>query len=806
MSVTRKLAAVVIADVVGYSRLMERDEAGTHTRLRELRQHLFDPKIAAHGGRTIRTSGDGMLLEFPSATAALRCAVEVQREMGERNLSRTPEDRIELRVGINLGDIIVESDEIAGDGVNMAARLETLAEPGGICVSAAIQEQVHEDLGVAFVDAGLQQVKNISKPVRVYHVALEKGASPSLAKTWRAHPWWRVRRSIVVVTVLVLIVAAVSMYDSTRPEPALAFGERDWVVIADLVDVNTDKTLDGALSIAFRIGLEQSRFVNVVPEGQVRQALTRMQRDPTTAVDRYVASEIALREKARAVIAPSIAQYGRKMRFSAELIDPHGPRTVSIQTADAGEVNELLPAVDGLLRDMRMRLGESLKELQLESQPLAEVTTSNLDALRVYSQGVQQARRGEFEQARRLFAFATELDPEFATAYAGMGSALFSLERYAEARVALEKAASRADRITERERLFVRGLLARFEDPQAMLNVWRTYADLYPEYGIGQNNIGYVSYRFVHDYDLAEGALVEASRKRVLLPNYTLHVLGHVLLAEEKLEAAEQRFRGALELSSAAGIFGLADALVARGKLDEAAQYLQQAKRQSPEVEVDRSMHWVTLFIARREIGQASAALDGALKQAAQLPSPNARWRAEAATIALLVAQGDDSSARDLARKHLAELASKAAQTDSNLEAIEQLLYAAGWAARVGLTIPARDALAWVRAHGNLEHWPVRARLAEIAEAELDLSSGHPDAVITRFASKNTGSELWESHELLVRALHSVGKTNAETGEIRWLAAHPGLAYAQWTDQLLGEQARALALADAQLRSAAAGR
>jgi class 3 adenylate cyclase/TolB-like protein len=177
MPVVRKLVAVVFADVVGYSRLMERDEAGTHQRLRELRETLIDPKIAEHGGRTVHTSGDGTLIEFPSATSALRCAVEIQREMGVRNLYLPPDQRIELRIGINLGDIIVEGEDIAGDGVNVAARLEAMAEPGGICVASAVWEQVHEDLGVEFVDAGDQHVKNISKPIRVFRVALGKGSA-----------------------------------------------------------------------------------------------------------------------------------------------------------------------------------------------------------------------------------------------------------------------------------------------------------------------------------------------------------------------------------------------------------------------------------------------------------------------------------------------------------------------------------------------------------------------------------------------------------------------------------------------------
>ena len=175
MPVNRKLVAIVIADVVGYSRLMERDESGTYERLQRLRDELFDPKIAEHGGRTVKTTGDGMLLEFASATSALRCAVEVQRELGARNLYVTPDERIDLRVGINLGDIIVDDEDIVGDGVNVAARLEELAEPGGISVASAVIEQVHENLGIEFIDSGEQQVKNLTKSIRVFRVVLGKG-------------------------------------------------------------------------------------------------------------------------------------------------------------------------------------------------------------------------------------------------------------------------------------------------------------------------------------------------------------------------------------------------------------------------------------------------------------------------------------------------------------------------------------------------------------------------------------------------------------------------------------------------------
>ena len=202
--VSRRLAAIVIADVVGYTRLMERDEEGTHARLKEIRALVIDTRIAAHVGRIISTAGDGMLVEFGSATAALRCAVEIQREMGTRNLGIAPDERIEFRVGINLGDIIIDGNDIAGEGVNVAARLETLAEPGGICISATVHEHAHEGLGAGFVDIGEQQVKNILRPIRVYRVTLGKDDQHANVAT-RSPPQQRsIRRRWLIAGIAVL--------------------------------------------------------------------------------------------------------------------------------------------------------------------------------------------------------------------------------------------------------------------------------------------------------------------------------------------------------------------------------------------------------------------------------------------------------------------------------------------------------------------------------------------------------------------------------------------------------------------------
>jgi adenylate cyclase len=179
MSQTRRLAAILAADVAGYSRLMGADEEGTLGRLKMLRAEVIDPQIAGHRGRIVKTTGDGLLAEFASVIDALRCAVEVQHETGGRNAAVSPDDRIEFRIGINVGDIVVENGDIFGDGVNVAARLEALAEPGGICVAARVQEDAAGKLDLAFEDLGEQQLKNIARPVRAYRVVTaDRPATP----------------------------------------------------------------------------------------------------------------------------------------------------------------------------------------------------------------------------------------------------------------------------------------------------------------------------------------------------------------------------------------------------------------------------------------------------------------------------------------------------------------------------------------------------------------------------------------------------------------------------------------------------
>src|SRR4051795_3745357 len=184
--VQRRLAAVLAADVAGYSRLMGLDEENTLAQLKTLRKTLVDPAIATHRGRIVKTTGDGVLVEFASVVDAVRCAIDIQREVADGNAGVPPELRIEFRIGIHVGDIIIDDNDIFGDGVNIAARLESIAEPGGVCISDDAHRQIRGKIDVAFDDFGEQNLKNIAELMRAWHIRpageVEAPFRPSSAK------------------------------------------------------------------------------------------------------------------------------------------------------------------------------------------------------------------------------------------------------------------------------------------------------------------------------------------------------------------------------------------------------------------------------------------------------------------------------------------------------------------------------------------------------------------------------------------------------------------------------------------------
>jgi class 3 adenylate cyclase len=231
--IERKLAAIMLADIAGFSALMERDETRTYQCLRALRDQIVAPTVAEYGGRVVKTTGDGFLAVFPSATASLGCGITIQRANISQEAMKDEQERFHLRIGINLGDVVIDGDDVSGDGVNIAARLEPLAPSDGICVSGAIRDQVREDLGVELEDIGDQHVKNISRPVRAYRIDIasaSRAAPPAQPATVAS--WGRLladRRMLPIAAVILALAGLLSFGPLWRSlpfrSPALRTGD-----------------------------------------------------------------------------------------------------------------------------------------------------------------------------------------------------------------------------------------------------------------------------------------------------------------------------------------------------------------------------------------------------------------------------------------------------------------------------------------------------------------------------------------------------------------------------------------------------
>jgi TolB-like protein/class 3 adenylate cyclase len=270
MTSTRRLAAILAADVAGYSRLIGADEGGTLQALKAIRAEVIDPTIAAHNGRLVKTTGDGLLVEFGSVVDALRCATDVQAGMAERNATVPADKRIEFRIGINVGDVVVEDGDIFGDGVNVAARLEGLAQPGGICVSARVQEDATGKLDLAFEDMGEQTLKNITRPVRAYRIATD--LAPSRAPEVPALPLPD-KPSIAVLPFANLSGDPEQEYfaDGMVEEIITALSRIRWLFV---IARNSSFTYKGQSVDVKRVGRELG--VRYVLEGSVRKAGRRV--------------------------------------------------------------------------------------------------------------------------------------------------------------------------------------------------------------------------------------------------------------------------------------------------------------------------------------------------------------------------------------------------------------------------------------------------------------------------------------------------------------------------------------------------
>ena len=550
--VERRLAAILAADVAGYSRLMGRDEEGTLARLMAHRRELVDPKVHEHRGRIVKTTGDGMLVEFPSVVDGVRCAVEVQQGMAERNARIPPEQRIDLRVGINLGDVMVQGDDIFGDGVNVAARLEALAEPSGIAVSRVVRDQIRDKLPYPFEDMGDLSVKNIARPVRVYALRREAiSERPASAAASAASGW------------------------QTAGAPRLS------IVVLPFANLSNDP--------------EQGYFADGITD-DLTADLSRLA--PMLVISRNTAftyrnkpvdtKRIGRELRVRYVLEGSIRRLGNRVRVNAQLIDAEADAHLWVERFDR-DTSDLFT----LQNEITGRIAGALN-LELTAREAARPTTSPgaLDyVLRGRAAFSKPASRDTYAEAISCYERALELDPSSAGAQA-------LLARTLAARAMDGLSESAAGDLARAEELARQALAASWRSPLAhfakghVLRAQGRPDEAIPEYdtAIALNRNWVFAYVALGACKLLTGDIEEAiplAERAIRLsprdPNIGIMYgrIGYVHLLQSRIDEAILWCEKARSANPAHPVYRahLASAYAFNGEMERAAAELAEAQR-----------------------------------------------------------------------------------------------------------------------------------------------------------------------------------------------------------------------------------
>jgi adenylate cyclase len=394
MTETRKLAAILAADVVGYSRLAGSDEDRTLARLRALRSDLIDPTVAVHNGRVVKRTGDGILVEFRSVVDAVRCAIEVQNGMIERNAGLPPERRIEFRVGVHLGDVVEESDgDLMGDGVNIAARLEGVAKPGAICLSEDAYRQVRARLDLAVSDLGETKLKNIAEPVRIYSLQVGPLA--------QAKPTTPAERAA-----------------PDKPAAQLALPDKPSIVVLPFDNMSRDPEQE-----YFSDGISE----DIITDLSKASALFVIARNSAFVYKgkAFNIPDICRELGVRFALEGSVRRAGNRVRITAQLIDGSRGGHLWAERYDR-DLTDIFAVQDDVTQHIVAALKVTLSEA--EKSLIVDSGTTNVDAHDFFLRGrelIWQSKRdrGMFDQSTACFRRAIELDPNYAAPYAGLGMA-----------------------------------------------------------------------------------------------------------------------------------------------------------------------------------------------------------------------------------------------------------------------------------------------------------------------------------------------------------------------------------------------
>jgi putative peptide modification system cyclase len=794
------LRAVVICDLVDSTALTEQLGDRKAAELTHRLDRLARDLVHRHGGREIDKT-DGFLLLFDRPIQAVAFALDYQRQL--RELGQREFLPLQARIGIHVGEVVLwenASDdvvhgakpiEVEGLAKPVAARLMQLARPGQILLSgvahafaARAQDELEPEHRPLWRQYGRYRFKGVAEPLDVVEAG-EPGVAPFLAplgngKARRYVSWWRRPRALAgaALCLLAIVILIVSLW--LRSPPAIAFAERDWVVVGDLVNRTGQAILDDSLQTAFRIGLEQSRYVNVLSDLKVRDTLALMRRDPEkTRVDRAIGSEVAIRNGARALILPTIAEIGGHVRVTAEVIDPHSQATVYTETAEGMGFGSILPSLDKVLHQLRVRLGEALASVQADTAPLPQVTTANLDALRAYALGLQAYAHAQEQDAMQLFQHAVKLDPDFALAYIGIARVYAGDSDDANAYKYAHQADALKDRLPPRDRLYVEAWLSNFGPPETLLEKWRLLGKLYPDYYAAHYNWALFAWESENRYADAIAAIQPALSEHDPMRGTAYYTLGALLAAENRFDAALSAFHTAATLGhSAQGVF-YACTYAAQRRFEEAQKLLGAARPSgSPSYDLYPLQARIAIAVDQGNWGAARELVAMLVKQADQAGPRHGR-----AARAIDLSLDEYSAIRTGYREALhdfidiANRAMFAPALTNHEDDVFAVLLGAYLAARRNDRELAQGALQTARPQAQGSGYPNLEHMLAIVEAELAWRDNHSADAIARLQATRDGRELYLTHVALVDAYRAAGRTEDALREVEWLAEHRGRAY-----------------------------
>jgi putative peptide modification system cyclase len=761
-------------------------------------------------GRLIDRS-DGLLLLFERPVDGLGFALDYTR--GLRELAERPELQqkklvLQARAGLHVGEVLTWHNseaavqagakplEVEGLAKPLAGRLMTLARPGQILLSATAEplaRRASRELGersehLIWKSHGRWRFKGVPDGQEIFEVG-EPGFAPLRApkqnggKAWRDIPVWR-RPAALVAELMLVVGIGTSLYLLTRPTPAIAFNERDWVVVGDLRNLTGQPVLDESLEQAFRISLEQSRYVNVLSDLKVRDTLQLMKRGATTPLDRAVASEIAIRDGARAVILPTVAEVGGRVRVSAEVIDPHTQTTVYAESADGVGAVSALDSIDTVTGELREKLGEAIASIEQTSAPLPEVSTKNLDALKAYALGNRNRARGSDKDALAFYQRAAELDPTFALARLAMGQMYGKLGDLPAARREMERANALRSHLSSREQLLLDANLAIFGPVEPQLQRWRQLIETYPDsfnaqFGLAQQGMFYAN-RYSQGLSPAKAASVPQYERRA----HALYLQGMLQLGMERYADAERAFAqaDAGNAKFSTRMFDQIYPFAVKRDWKRVDQMMRQRKGIGVATD-DLSIpyHRMLFAIDRGDWAGAAKAADEARAEAEKaeplIAGSGAALRRDA-----LDALTGNGAARNIESRLLARLADverERAQLKRSFSEYDDLLsmsigYVGG---RIDSKTVVDKALSQVDA-ASIVGYPLLVDMHETLLAERDRLAGKPAAAVTRLKSLSLHAETsFPVHSALLRAARAADDESTAREEARWLAGHRGRAY-----------------------------